>query len=73
MLGRLERDTKREGARDGTVYGRSLTATRGFTSHWLRMISVSIASSIATSIAQWADDKACGLLDSPAHIDADAC
>ena len=43
MLRRLERHTKRGGARDGTIYGRSLTAAKGFTSHWLRMISASIA------------------------------
>ena len=63
MLRRLERYTKRSGARDGTIYGRSLTAAKGFQSHWLRMISASIACSIGTSITQWADNKACDLLD----------
>ena len=53
----------RDGARDGTVYGRSLTAAKGFTSHWLRLISASIAGSVGTSISVWAHDMARGLLD----------
>ena len=74
MLGRLERDTKRDGARDGTVYGRSLTAAKGFTSHWMRMISASIAGAVGTSISVWAHDMARNLLDigDLAAIDADA-
>ena len=75
MLRRLERDTKADGARDGTIYGRSLTAAKGFTSHWLRMISASIATSIGTSITKWADLKARELLDDIgdlADIDAGA-
>mgnify|MGYP006985952860 CR=1 FL=1 len=62
---RLERDVTRDGARDGTVYGRSLTAAKGkgFTSHWLRLISASIAGSVGTSISVWAHDMARGLLD----------
>ena len=65
MLRRLERDTKRDGARDGTVYGRSLTAAKGFTSHWLRLISASIAPllSVGASITQWSDNTANNLLD----------
>ena len=50
MLRRLERGVK-DGARDGTIYGRSLTAAKGFTSHWLRLISTSIArGSVATHL-----------------------
>ena len=74
MLSRLERDSKRDGARDGTVYGRSLTSAKGFTSHWLRMISASIARSVGVSIGSWAHDKARALLDlgDLADIDTDA-
>ena len=74
MLSRLERDSKRDGARDGTVYGRSLTSAKGFTSHWLRMISASIAGSVGVSIGSWAHDKARALLDlgDLADIDTDA-
>ena len=70
MLRRLERD--RDGARDGTVYGRSLTAAKGFTSHWLRLISASIAGAVGTSISVWAHDMARGLLDDgvPAGVNA---
>ena len=57
--------TQREGARDGTVYGRSRTAAKGFTSHWLRLISASIATSVGGSISLWADMTARGLLDAP--------
>ena len=63
MLRRLERDCSRDGARDGTVYGRSRTAATGFTSHWLRLISASIAGAVGTSIAQWAEDRARDLID----------
>ena len=74
MLRRLERDASRDGARDGTVYGRSRTAATGFTSHWLRLISASIAGAVGTSIAQWAEDRARDLLDvdGPAGGDAGA-
>ena len=72
MLRRLERDTKRDGARDGTIYGRSLTAAKGFTSHWLRLISTSIAGSIATSFSQWGDYAARNLLDAADVIGANA-
>ena len=65
MLRLLERDVKREGARDGTVYGRSRTAAKGFTSHWLRLISASIATSVGDSISLWADMTARSLLDAP--------
>ena len=63
MLRCLERDCSRDGARDGTVYGRSRTAATGFTSHWLRLISASIAGAVGTSIAQWAEDRARDLID----------
>ena len=63
MLRLLERDVKREGARDGTVYGRSRTAAKGFTDHWLRLISASIATSVGDSISLWADTLARDLLD----------
>ena len=74
MLSRLERDVKRDGARDGTVYGRSLTAAKGFTSHWMRMISASIAGAVGTSLSVWAHDMARNLLDigDLAAIDAGA-
>ena len=65
MLRLLERNVKREGARDGTVYGRSRTAAKGFTSHWLRLISASIATSVGDSISLWADMTARSLLDAP--------
>ena len=65
MLRLLERNVKREGARDGTVYGRSRTAAKGFTSHWLRLISASIATSVGDSISLWADITARSLLDAP--------
>ena len=56
------------------VYGRSRTAATGFTSHWLRLISASIAGAVGTSIAQWAEDRARDLLDvdGPAGGDAGA-
>ena len=56
-----------------TVYGRSLTSAKGFTSHWLRMISASIASSVGVSIGSWAHDKARALLNlgDLADIDTD--
>ena len=65
MLRLLERNVKRAGARDGTVYGRSRTAAKGFTSHWLRLISASIATSVGDSISLWADMTARSLLDAP--------
>ena len=71
MLRRLEREVK-DGARDGTVYGRSLTAAKGFTSHWLRLISTSIAGSVATSFSQWGDYAARNLLDAADVIGANA-
>ena len=54
--------------------GRSLTAAKGFTSHWLRLISASIAGAVGTSIAQWSHDMASNLLDigDLAAIDAGA-
>ena len=61
----LERSVKREGARDGTVYGRSRTAAKGFTDHWLRLVSASIATSVGDSISLWADMTARSLLDAP--------
>ena len=72
MLRLLEREVSRDGARDGTVYGRSLTAAKGFTSHWLRMISASIAGAVGTSISEWAHNMARGLLDDgvPAGVNA---
>ena len=75
MLRRLERDVNRDGASDGTVYGRSLTAAKGFTSHWLRLISASIASAVGTSISMWAHNQAHNLLDigDLADLDTDAC
>ena len=72
MLRRLERDTKRDGASDGTVYGRSLTAAKGFTSHWLRLISASIAASVGASITQWSDTLTQNLLDIGDLADVDA-
>jgi hypothetical protein len=69
MLRRLERGV-RDGARDGTIYGRSLTAAKGFTSHWLRLISTSIAGSVATSFSQWGDYAARNLLDAADVIGA---
>ena len=72
MLRRLERDTKRDGASDGTVYGRSLTAAKGFTSHWLRLISASIAASVGSSITQWSDTLTQNLLDIGDLADVDA-
>ena len=63
MLRLLERNATGDGARDGTVYGRSLTAAKGFTSHWLRLISASIAGAVGSSIAQWSHDMARNLLD----------
>ena len=74
MLRRLEREVK-DGARDGTVYGRSLTAAKQRlpTSHsWLRLISTSIAGSVATSFSQWGDYAARNLLDAADVIGANA-
>ena len=51
------------GIRLSVTHTRSLTAAKGFTSHWLRIISASIANSIGTSITKWADFKARELLD----------
>ena len=59
-------------ARDGTVYGRSLTSAKGFTSHWLRLISTSIAGSVATSFSHWGDAAARNLLDAADVIGANA-
>ena len=72
MLRLLEREVSRDGARDGTVYGRSRTAAKGFASHWLRLISASIAGAVATSISEWAHNMARGLLDDgvPAGVNA---
>ena len=44
------------------MYGRSLTAPRGFTSHWLRLISTSIARSVGDVICAWAGSVSEGLL-----------
>ena len=44
---------------------RSRTAAKGFTSHWLRLISASIATSVGDSISLWADMAARSLLDAP--------
>ena len=41
------------------------TAAKGFTSHWLRLISASIATSVGDSISLWADMTARSLLDAP--------
>ena len=46
-----------------STHGRSRTAAKGFTSHWLRLISASIAASVGDSISHWADVLARGLLD----------
>ena len=68
LLNRLEKAAKKEGGRDGTVYGRSRTAAKSFGSHHMRMISASIAKSVASSIAGWRDARANELLDdNPSH------
>ena len=60
LLTRLEQAAA--DGRDGTVYGRSLTAPRGFASHWLRLISTSIAVSVGDVICAWAGSVSEGLL-----------
>ena len=58
MLRRYERDAKASPGRDCTVYGRSLTSPKSYTDHWLRLLSISIANSVAESVAAWAQNRA---------------
>ena len=62
LLNQLEKAAKKKGGRDGTVYGRSRMAAKSFGSHHIRMISTSIAKSVASSIACWRDARANELL-----------
>ena len=70
LLNRLGKAAAKEGSRDGTVYGRSRTAAKSFGSHHMRMISASIAKSVASSVAAWRSARANALLDDHSHTAA---
>ena len=54
MLKRYQTALRAAPGSDRTTYGRSRTAARGYTGHWLRLLSTSIAVSLSDSVSAWA-------------------
>ena len=65
QLRALHRRATRPRADDRTTYGSSRTATASFHTHWLRVISLSIASSLALAITERAESLGVQLIDDP--------
>ena len=69
LLRRLDGRAKAKGHRDGTVYGSSSSATRGFFSHHLRLTSLAAFTNVGFAIVRHRDCLASHLTDPASVID----